>query len=63
MTENNSYYLTQIEWDTDGEEALPLPKTARLELHPDTVDIEEALGDLLAERFGYCVYGFNYEKI
>lgn len=55
------YKAFDICWDTDGV-ALELPDEALIELADDQ-DIETQGADALSDRFGWCVYGFDYEEI
>jgi hypothetical protein len=53
-----------IKWDTDGDEMgdMGLPEQLTLEVDED-FDVEEAGADLLSDKIGFCVHGFQYEFI
>lgn len=49
--------VTEIEWDTDGEEA-DLPTETSV---PEDVGLD-GIADYLSDRFGFCVYGFRIDR-
>jgi hypothetical protein len=48
-----------IEWDTDGED-VELPAEVELEVDKD-LDLNTEGADVLSDRYGWCVHGFNFE--
>jgi len=61
------YQITDIMWDTDGEEVDLITK-ARVTV-PDDEDInddeyvQQYLSDWLSNETGFCHYGFAYEEV
>ena len=62
--------VTNIEWDTDGMKIKGLPEEVLIEAsyledyiedEEDFEDIEDIIGDILSNHYGWCLYGFNYE--
>ena len=61
-------HIYNIDWDTDGElpEKLDLPEEEHVELDvPDGYeltdeDLEDAI-DALSDRYGYAIFGYDYE--
>lgn len=58
---------TDIEWDTDDEE-VDLPSEVTMVIDVDSydgeitnVEVEDAIGDELCDRYGFCQYGVTYE--
>mgnify|MGYP000016931647 CR=1 FL=1 len=51
------YYVSHIEWDTDGEK-VDIPDSVYVRVNDD-----EELSDALSDHFGFCHFGFNYERI
>jgi hypothetical protein len=49
----------KIQWDTDGLKVKSLPKQVTLEVD-DYVDIEYEGADILSDKYGYCVFGFQF---
>jgi hypothetical protein len=49
-----------IQWDTDGETVEDLPTEVTLEV-PGTLDIEMEGADLLSDKYGWCIHGFQHE--
>ena len=58
---------TEIQWDTDGDKKLlkKLPKEVTL-----TIDdycegdyLDDELADMLSDKYGFCMFGFNYQII
>jgi len=68
MKNTDRYFIvTKIEWDTDDADALsdlPAIVNVSLLIEPDFSedDIEDYLGDYLADQYGYCVNGFKYAE-
>jgi hypothetical protein len=59
-----SYTVTNIRYDTDGETAIvDLPDELEIDLPRDTEEwrIEDLLSDAISERTGWCHNGFDYE--
>ena len=56
------YIITNIEYDTDGEDNLNLPKTLQIivpdDLH-DYEEVEQFISDEISNRTGYCHKGFT----
>jgi hypothetical protein len=50
-----------IQWDTDGADA-DLPESVILEVS-DEIDLADEGADLLTNEYGFCVAGFNFERI
>lgn len=48
-----------IEWDTDGRKVSKLPREVELEVDSE-FDPELEGADLLSDKFGYCVFGFDF---
>lgn len=64
------YIIKDIVWDLDyyvDDSELDLPSEAIVEVHMDSdateLDLEEALSEALSEKFGFCVWQFNYEEV
>ncbi len=52
-----------IDWDTD-EEAVDCPTEVVIEIPEDSeYDLDEDLGGILTEAYGWCINGCNYEVI
>jgi len=59
-----SYAVTNIRYDTDGSVAIvDLPDELEIDLPADTEegDVEDLIGDAISERTGWCHKGFDYE--
>lgn len=60
------YLVTDIEFDTDGEE-LDLPTSMTIEVPDDIEDdeyeIQEYLSDEISNISGFCHFGFHIEKV
>lgn len=61
---------TNIQWDISGTEGkLPkLPKTLTFEVpdlreNEDQESLADELGELLTEKTGFCVLGFNHQIV
>ena len=55
--------FTDIQWDTDGENlADVLPSSATLDV-PADLDVETDGADVLSDKYGFCVFGFNFTEI
>jgi len=56
------YIITEIRWDTDNEspENLNLPSTLAINV-PDDETPENFIADFLSDKYGFCVFGYNYE--
>jgi len=55
------YHITEIDWDTDGEESINLPKMLRVDKHLEPELCDENISDWLSDRYGFCVNGCNFE--
>lgn len=56
--------ITNIDWDTDGEEIKELPANVTLELEDlDGLGVsDEDVADELSDRYGFCVNSFYCDK-
>lgn len=55
---------TDIEWDTDGKKISDLPDTTIIEIeHEDDDDLEDLVADTLSDKFGFCIFSFNYDTV
>lgn len=54
-------YITDIDWDTDGEskEELGLPDVVVV---TDDID-EDDIADMLSDEYGFCVNSFSIEAV
>jgi hypothetical protein len=54
-------YITDIDWDTDGEskEELELPDVVVV---TDDID-EDEIADMLSDDYGFCVNSFSIEVV
>lgn len=53
--------VTNIEWDTDGEDC-DLPTSTELEIeHDEEDDLDAIIADALSDKFGFCMFDFNYD--
>lgn len=59
------YRFFNIIWDTDGYAAdfLSLPAEVDIEISDPELNPEDSGADILSDRFGFCVYGFEFAKI
>ena len=56
--------ITDIDWDTDGEETQELPKNVTFEMDYDEdygAELDQDAGDELSDRYGFCINSFNAE--
>ena len=54
--------ITNIDWDTDGEEIKELPKDVTFEIDYDEeygTNLDNEVADELSDRYGFCVNSFN----
>ena len=62
------YMVTNIQWDTDGDKENLMDLPAELSIDTDTLsisdedEIEETISDYLSDTYGFCHYGFDFEK-
>ena len=65
------FIVTNIQWDTDGDEKILKDLPTELSIDADTLNIsnendsekvEETISDYLSDSYGFCHYGFNIEK-
>jgi hypothetical protein len=59
------YKITDIKYDTDGEEIKSLPLNIEVEIDEtdkDLGEIEEELSDAISNITGFCHDGFRYIK-
>jgi hypothetical protein len=64
MNSNNLrtlWKITEIEWDTDGEDIYELPTEEIVELDED--DDEDQIADILSDVYGWCINSYNAEQI
>ena len=58
--------VSDIDWDTDGEEVEGLPSTVEVDVPADEClepeDFEEWISDYLSDEYGFCHNGFKYHK-
>ena len=63
--------LTNILWDTDGDKKILNKLRKELSIDSDILsisdendreEVEEAISDYLSDTYGFCHYGFNFEK-
>ena len=58
---------TEIQWDTDGNKRLlkKLPKedTLTIDDYCEGDCLDDELADILSDKYGFCLFGFNYEII
>lgn len=54
--------ITNIQYDTDGEDDIELPQEFVLEVE-DNEDVEEVLSNYITEQTGFCHGGFYYETL
>lgn len=58
---------TEIQWDTDGDKELSksLPKEVALIIddYCEGDYLDDELADMLSDKYGFCLFGFNYEII
>lgn len=58
---------TEIQWDTDGDKELSksLPKEVTLIIddYCEGDYLDDELADMLSDKYGFCLFGFNYEII
>ena len=59
------YKFYNIKWDTDGVSAtkLNLPSSVEMEINDVDFNPETEGADKLSDKFGYCVFGFEYKLI
>lgn len=64
------FTVTDIEWDTDGEDAtkLHLPETLVVDVPMEYLDngsdaVEDYISDFLSDTYGYCHKGFSVEGL
>lgn len=59
------YHFTNIKWDTDGRSSkkLKLPRHFIFETTDLEFDPENEGADILSDKFGYCVFSFEFKKI
>jgi hypothetical protein len=60
-----TYRFFNIRWDTDGmcPEVLSLPRETALEIQDPALRPEQDGADILSDKYGYCVFGFEFERI
>lgn len=70
MSINVTYAITNIEWDTDGEDIEELPTEVELTLKDmieddleDEETVTEKITDYLSDNYGFCLFDYDYEII
>ena len=70
MSINVTYAITNIEWDTDGEDIEGLPTEIELTLKDmieddleDEETVTEEINNYLSDNWGFCVFDYEYEII
>jgi hypothetical protein len=60
----NIYIVTDIKFDTDGDDSIELPAEMEIEIPADIEDdeIPEYLCDEISNRTGFCHFGFKFNK-
>jgi hypothetical protein len=55
--------ITNIQWDTDGEDIQDLPTELSLNFNDfdDDFDFDEELSDWLSDKYGFCVEGYSFK--
>ncbi len=54
--------FSNIKWDTDNQKVPSLPNEFQLEVFSECdMDLDGA--DILSDKFGYCVYSFDWEEV
>lgn len=68
-TMHNNYIVTNIEWDvsdSDTDEIPNLPAWVNVSIavnpNPTEDEIESRICDALADNYGFCVFGFDYQE-
>ena len=64
MAKKTHILFFNIGWDTDGRKVEALPKTLIVPLNEFDADFDFSYhgADYLSDRFGYCIYNFNFAK-
>jgi len=68
MKKTKTIKFYNIEWDTEDNgkihspEKLGLPKSVTMDVDTGS-DVEEEGADLLSDRYGWCVHGFNWKRV
>jgi hypothetical protein len=52
--------VTDIEWDTDGED-LPTKLSLNIDEFDNDFDFDEELADWLSDKYGFCVEGYSFK--
>ena len=68
MVPKGSWVATNIQWDTDGDKGVSLPKAIYLQTTADGLDYElfpsdDVVTDYLSTTCGYCVFGYDIKRI
>jgi hypothetical protein len=65
MTKSIQYQFSSIQWDTDGEDPakLNLPLETTITAPYPEFDPTEEGADLLSDKFGFCVFSFEFRKV
>ena len=62
------FIVTNIQWDTDGDEKILKDLPTELSIDADTLsisdkdEIEETISDYLSDTYGFCHFGFKFYK-
>lgn len=63
------YIVSNIEWDTDGEEIKDLPGEVCVTLEPedyeglDQEEIEESIVEYLTDEYEWCIADYDIEEV
>lgn len=62
--ESPNILVTDIDWDTEGEEVDDLPESIPMLIHgEDSEDIESQIADALSDNYSWCVNSFEWRYI
>jgi hypothetical protein len=53
--------VTNIVWDTDGED-VDLPTSLEIKV-PKNLDVENELSDLITQKYGWLISSLNYREV
>lgn len=66
---NRYFIISNIEWDTDGENIKNLPNEMGLTLTPEDYEdkemeeIEENMIEFLSEEYGWCICDYSVKEV
>lgn len=63
QSEKIRVYISEIAWDTDGEEIKTLPKnvTHFFNFEGDEEELADNISDWLSNEYGFCHMGFKFK--